>query len=323
MTNNPLVSIIIPFYNAEKFLKESIESILNQTYNNWELFLVDDGSQDNSKNIVLDYITNFPQKVHYLCHENHQNRGPSASRNLGIKHARGDYLAFLDSDDVWLPNKLTEQVNILESYPEAAMVYGQVKFWYSWQDNNPNNPQDYFFNLGVQPNTLIHPPQLLILFWQNKAQKPYPSNVMVRHSLIAKIGGFEDDFRTWGEDAAFFIKVLLNAPVFVSDRCWVKFRRHDNSRSAVTQQNNKVVSQYQVLYDWTEQYLIKQGLKNTPIWHELQKARFPYRHPLLYYILAKDHWNLFTSIGKNILPKPLRHWLWINIASKFYPHQLN
>lgn len=322
MTTNPLVSIIIPFYNAEKFLKESIESIFHQTYPHWELFLVDDGSQDNSKNIALDYAQKYPEKIRYLYHENHQNRGPSASRNLGIKHAQGDYLAFLDSDDTWLPDKLTEQVNILESYPEAAMVYGKVKFWYSWQ-NNPDNPQDYFLNQGVQPNTLINPPQLLILFWQNQNQKPYPSNVMIRHSLIAKTGPFEEDFRTWGEDAAFFNKVLLNAPVFVSDRTWVNFRRHDKSRTALTQQNNKILTQYQVLYNWTEQYLTKQGLKNTRLWQQLQKARLPYRHPLLYYILAKDHWKLLTSIGKNILPKPLRHWLWVNIASKFYPHQLN
>src|SRR3974390_1092217 len=97
-----LVSISIPFYNSEDFLSEAIESVLAQTYSHWELFLVDDGSTDRSKDIAHSYAARFPEKITYLEHPNHRNCGLTCSRNLGVRNARGAFLAFLDSDDVWL-----------------------------------------------------------------------------------------------------------------------------------------------------------------------------------------------------------------------------
>ena len=106
MKNKPLVSCITIFFNAEKFFEEAIESVFVQTYKNWELLLVDDGSTDGSTTIARNYAEHYPEKVCYLEHEGHQNRGMSASRNLGIRHAKGDYVALLDADDIWLPQKL-------------------------------------------------------------------------------------------------------------------------------------------------------------------------------------------------------------------------
>src|SRR5437773_4242914 len=99
MTNKPLVSVIIIFLNAEKFIEEAIESVLAQTYDHWELLLVDDGSIDSSTEIALRYAEQYPGKVNYLEHEGHQNRGMSASCNLGIRNTKGEYIAFLDVDD--------------------------------------------------------------------------------------------------------------------------------------------------------------------------------------------------------------------------------
>ena len=126
-TGEPLVSAITIFLDAETFLREAIESVLAQTYANWELLLVDDGSTDGSTEIALGYARLYPQRIRYLEHEGHRNRGMSASRNLGIPHARGEYIALLDADDVWLPLKLERQVAILESDPESAMVYGATR----------------------------------------------------------------------------------------------------------------------------------------------------------------------------------------------------
>src|SRR5271154_2347778 len=105
----PLVSTIIIFLNAEKFLAEAVESVLAQTYPTWELWLVDDGSTDDSSRIARDYATRHAARIHYLEHPGHENRGKSASRNLGLRHSRGSYVALLDADDVWLPGKLTNQ----------------------------------------------------------------------------------------------------------------------------------------------------------------------------------------------------------------------
>ena len=113
MSNKPLVSAIIIFLNAEKFIEEAIESVFAQTYENWELLLVDDGSTDSSTRIALRYAEQHHDKVRYLEHSGHQNLGMSAARNLGISHAKGAYLAFLDADDVWLPRKLEQQVAIM------------------------------------------------------------------------------------------------------------------------------------------------------------------------------------------------------------------
>ncbi|MGV7223528.1 MAG: glycosyltransferase family 2 protein, partial [Nitrospinales bacterium] len=129
-TGNPLVTAIIIFLNEERFLEEAIESVFAQTYDHWELLLVDDGSTDHSTEIALRYSAQYPKKIRYLEHEGHQNREKSSSRNLGMHHARGEYIAYLDGDDVWLPHKLARQVMILESNPNAAMVYGPLRMWH-------------------------------------------------------------------------------------------------------------------------------------------------------------------------------------------------
>jgi glycosyltransferase involved in cell wall biosynthesis len=98
--NKSLISVIIIFLNSEEFIQEAIESVFAQTYNNWELLLVDDGSTDGSTNIALQYAEQHGERVRYLEHNNRQNRGMSASRNLGIREAKGEYIAFLDADDV-------------------------------------------------------------------------------------------------------------------------------------------------------------------------------------------------------------------------------
>src|SRR5258705_7087515 len=92
---SPLVSVVMIFLNAESFIQEAIQSVLDQDYSNWELLLVDDGSSDGSTQIALAAAGQYPQRVHYLEHADHQNRGMSASRNLGARHAHGEYLAFL------------------------------------------------------------------------------------------------------------------------------------------------------------------------------------------------------------------------------------
>ena len=107
----PLVSVIIPLYNAEKYISETIESVINQTYENWELLVVDDCSTDNSREIVKS----FKQKDSRirLIESEINFGGPARPRNIGIDNSQGEYIAFLDADDVWLKNKLEIQLNLL------------------------------------------------------------------------------------------------------------------------------------------------------------------------------------------------------------------
>ncbi|MFI1744768.1 glycosyltransferase family 2 protein [Thalassobellus sediminis] len=108
----PLVSIITPMFNSEAFISETINSVLKQTYKNWELLLIDDNSQDKTLSIVQEYIKNYPQ-IKLL--KNDTNQGAAISRNKGIDFAKGDYIAFLDADDLWKPEKLESQIKFMQT----------------------------------------------------------------------------------------------------------------------------------------------------------------------------------------------------------------
>lgn len=105
--SNPLVSIIMPAYNAEKTLAESVESVINQTYKDWVLFILDDGSKDKTRTISLEYAK-VDERILYLPNE--KNIGVSQTRNRGINLSKGDWIAFLDSDDMWEETKLEDQI---------------------------------------------------------------------------------------------------------------------------------------------------------------------------------------------------------------------
>ena len=131
MNGTASVSVVIIFRDAERFLTEAVASIFAQTFKNWELLLVDDGSVDGSTALAVACADEYPRQVRYLAHPGHANRGMSASRNLGIRHARGAYLAFLDADDVLFTPALEDQVALLDAWPAAAMVYGPIQWWHS------------------------------------------------------------------------------------------------------------------------------------------------------------------------------------------------
>lgn len=110
MNKRPLVTIVTPVYNAEKYIRDCIESVLNQTYTNWEMILVDDCSTDHSISIIKEYLS-VDNRIKLF--ENQKNSGPAVSRNLALSHARGQYITFLDSDDMILEDKLKKQVNFM------------------------------------------------------------------------------------------------------------------------------------------------------------------------------------------------------------------
>ncbi|WP_310428150.1 glycosyltransferase family 2 protein [Chamaesiphon sp. VAR_48_metabat_135_sub] len=302
INSNPLVSCIIIFFNAQKetFFEEAIESIFAQTYENWELLLADDGSTDESTAIALRCAQKYPDRVRYVEHEGHQNRGMSATRNLGIRHAKGEYIALLDADDIWLPQKLEQQVAILVAYPEAGMVYGSTQMWYGWTGNPEDAKRDRGRGLGVKPDTLVKPPTLLKLFLKGTAETPGTCSILMRQKLVKDVGGFEQSFRGMFEDQAFFYKVSLNATVYIESGCWDRYRQHSNSSCYVAQalgQYNslKPNSAHLIFLTWLEKYLREQGCQDTEIWQALNKALWPYQHPRIFYLLQ---W--FQDVGQHL-----------------------
>jgi glycosyltransferase involved in cell wall biosynthesis len=306
-----MVSVIIIFWNAAKFLQEAIDSVYAQTYTNWELLLVDDGATDASPEIARRCAAQEPERVRYFAHLGHQNRGMSASRNLGIRHAQGEYMAFLDADDVWLPHILEEQVAILTSHPLAAMVYGPIQFWYSWTRNPEDKQRDFTPKLPVQPNILLKPPMLLILLLQNRGQNP--AGFLVRHEIVKEVGGFEEAFPSLYEDQVFWTKICLKAPVFVSGQCWYKYRQHPESSCALAT-TAQVYRARSAFLNWFQGHLSVQGAKGTKLWHVLQRELWLHRHPVLQYLLKRS-WQpveireLLKHVARRALPARVYQWL--------------
>ena len=275
----PTVSAIIIFLNAEQFLAEAIESVFAQTYPDWELLLVDDGSTDGSSEIGQRYAAREPNRVRYLEHARHQNRGMSASRNLGIRNARGKYIAFLDADDVWLPLKLERQVALLDAHPAAAMLYGATEYWYSWTGQAEDRGRDVIRGPSIQAARLVQPPALLPLFLRGKVTVPAPCSLLVRREMLEQIGGFEDRFRGLYEDQAFYAKICLAAPVLVTAECWDRYRQHPDSSCAVAEAEGRAHSARRVFLEWLAGYLSEQGVEDASIWRALWISRWRNRHP--------------------------------------------
>jgi glycosyltransferase involved in cell wall biosynthesis len=290
--NQGLVSIIIIFFNAERFIHEAIASVFAQTYQEWELLLVDDGSTDASTRIALDYAEQHTEKVRYVEHADHQNRGMSASRNLGVRHATGEYVAFLDADDVWFPHKLEEQVAVMAAQPEAAMVYGASQYWHSWTKNAQDNDCDYIPALGVAPNTLVHSPLLLTLALESKAPTPCPSDILLRREIVSRVGGFEEEFNGMFEDQAFLAKVYLHAPVFVAGNCWDRYRQHENSCVAVVTGTGQRYRTGLFYLEWLEKYLRGEGIDDRDVWEALRTKKRRYRYPKVAHILERLRYGM-------------------------------
>ena len=124
MIKQPIISIITPCYNSSNYISQTIESVISQTYANWEMIIVDDCSSDNSAQIINEY-SQKDNRISYFKTDS-PSGSPVVPRNIGIEHAKGRYIAFLDSDDLWLPNKLEEQLKLFDN-KNVAIAYSNYE----------------------------------------------------------------------------------------------------------------------------------------------------------------------------------------------------
>ena len=178
----PLVSVITPAYNAAPFIGDTVRSVLMQTYRNLEIIVADDGSTDETANIVKALAKEDP-RVKYV----HQsNAGQSAARNAAIAEAKGVYLAFLDADDLFLPSKLKKQVQYLEAHPECGLSYCKIHHFFN---DDPRRP--FYFSVPSPSGVLFE--ELLKTNFIN------PLSVVLRKELLDRYGAFEPTFRRLDE----------------------------------------------------------------------------------------------------------------------------
>lgn len=305
--HQPIVSVITPFLNREYFLRDAIESVLLQTFVDWELILVDDGSTDKSSAIAQEFVQKYPDKIFLIEHENHQNRGASASRNLGIRRAQGEFITFLDSDDVYFPETLARELTCFENCPEADAVCGTVQFWYSWLPENQNKKPEFKVNLGLETEKLYSPPSLLIHNLKALGRKPSINSIMIKKDFLKASSAFEDHFLFASEDQIFWSKISLNGKIYVMKDCLAKYRQHENSSCHISIKNNQDVTDWKIFLDWLETYLIENNIDNVEIRDALKVSRQENHYQMKFKKLKR--------IYRSVFPLHIRYWMRDKIVS--------
>ena len=206
----PKVSVIIPTYNRARIVGEAIDSVLSQGYDDFELIVVDDGSTDGTEELVASYLP----RLTYLYQE---HQGVSAARNRGIASARGEYISFLDSDDLWLRDKLSSQVCFMESHPECLICY----------------TDEIWIRKGVRVNPMKkHRKYSGMIFEQCLPLCIVsPSSVLIARTLLDEVGIFDETLEVC-EDYDLWLRIAARYPIhFIETPLIVKRGGHEDQLS--------------------------------------------------------------------------------------------
>lgn len=217
MDSNPKVSVFIASYNHARYLPECLDSILAQTYPDFEIVIVDDGSTDGSSSLLEDYQRRFPEKIRYSWHAGHANKGVSFTSNTAIEKSRGEYLAWIGSDDAWYPDKLRQQVEQLDNDPALGAVYSYARFMDGDGTELPGMAGSDICSDTNPMGRMIrfcHPPAMTVVF---------------RRQCLDEVGLFDD--KLIYSDWDLMIRVFSRWKVGFIDQPLAKYRIHNNNLS--------------------------------------------------------------------------------------------
>src|SRR3989338_3544903 len=257
-TSTPKVSVIIPTYNREKFIGRAIESVLAQTYKDLEIIVIDDGSKDNTKEVVQQYKGN----IKYIYQE---NGGSSSARNRGIKESAGEHIAFLGSDDIWVPGKLAIQVEILDKNKNIGIVCSRMPIFDKEGKQIGFKPQEH---IGKDFNELIAQ-------WGDLPT----STVMTRRECFNKAGFFDTSLKTV-QDFDMWLRIARHYDIYeYRDTCLARYYRHGvqntgnwtNVLQGLLILQKKIVRNYRHLPDFPHQ-IYRERIVSHQYW--LSKALF-------------------------------------------------
>ncbi|HAX77744.1 MAG TPA: glycosyl transferase family A [Cyanobacteria bacterium UBA11372] len=206
-----MISVIIPVYNGEQTIRETINSVLNQTFSDFELIVINDGSQDST----LEIVSSIPDSRIKIF--SYPNSGQAISRNRGIERASGEFIAFLDADDLWKPNKLEAQLKALEANPQAAVAY-------SWTDFIDKDGQ--FLGTGTRINYSGNVYEKLLV--RNFLE--HGSNPLIRRQALIEVGGFDGSL-TPAEDWDLYLRLACHYQFIAVLSVQVLYRVSANSSS--------------------------------------------------------------------------------------------
>jgi Glycosyl transferase family 2 len=227
----PLVSVVMIFKDAEPFFAESVQSVLNQTWPAIELLLVDDGGTDGSSDTARQFVMVDPDRVRVLNHPGRANRGTGPSRLLGIQEAKGEFVAFLDADDVWGHGHVAHDVALLCAHPEAGMVLGRSRVWHTWDGAGS---VDRLNPLPFAPGVVVPPLRLLAAVLRNGALATPQCSLLVRRELLQAVGPHVALFNSTYEDQVINTLLQLRASAVISGATDAWYRQHEGSLTAST-----------------------------------------------------------------------------------------
>ncbi|WP_191966506.1 glycosyltransferase [Cellvibrio sp. KY-YJ-3] len=211
-----LVSVLIPLFNRAKYIQEAINSALSQEYDNLEIIVVDDGSTDGGDKLVEAFFDTG--RVQLFRHAGGANRGQSISLNVALSKARGEYIAVLDSDDIFLPNKLKDQVGFLQANPDVGLVYGM--------GFGVDAAGKQIYNILSEKHTETNDPNRILL----DCYFHLPVGSLVRKSVYDQVGGFDESLRA-GQDHDMQVRMAeVTRFGFLPVRVYC-YRRHGESIS--------------------------------------------------------------------------------------------
>ncbi len=257
--NKPLVSVILPNHNYGHFISEAIQSVLNQSYTNFELWVIDDGSTDNSREIIEKWSVLAPEKVNSVLSE---KKGLSFARNKGLSESRGEIIAFLDSDDVWERNYLSAIVEHFEKNKSSQAVYTNAEVFEAYTNRvlgnwfGPNAKRRCFSG-EVSDKLFVHGNFIPIC------------TAAIRRQVFESAGGFDEKFRL-AEDLDFWIRVSMRHPIDYLDENLCRIRRHSCNASFLYSNAYHVMRVYQKNIQLFPEFT--QSINRNTVnkrWHEL------------------------------------------------------
>jgi glycosyltransferase involved in cell wall biosynthesis len=258
---SPRVSVITIFLNAVEYLDQAIESVLAQTLTDWELILVDDGSTDGSTDIALKWQAAQSDRIRYVDHEGHANKGMSASRNRGLLEARGRYVALLDADDVYLPDRLAAHVAILERLPQIDMVQSDQLYWYQWRTRRGRSGEMVVSRPPVfLGDGIFLPPHGLLSLLGVPQGFVGSCSITIRRTAAMELGGWDEAFKGLYEDQVFMTKVYSRKTVYSLPTPLAEYRLHEKGcvatiAAAVRGDGSEFFAAERKLRDWQWEFL--------------------------------------------------------------------
>lgn len=274
----PLFSVIIPLFNKENFIEATLKSVLNQSFTNFELIVIDDASTDNSFNIIAALAS---AKIKIIQHT--ANKGLSATRNTGIKNATTKFITFLDADDIWEPNFLEKIFRLTNKFPEARLFATNYLEIYS--NTNALLPKTSIQNTNTD--------FLVTDFFKSSLSQPIycPSSLCVDKSIFETIGLYNEQI-TYGEDVDFNIRANHSFKLAYSAHALVKYTMVSENQITNSPLNNKTIPDFDSYETWTKN---NASLKKYLDFHRYIFAKM--------YVIENDTTNS-AALKKGIHPNP-------------------